>query len=106
MKRMGMAPTLVLCSRNARPQKGLVRRPHLDQHGYPPQGEKASKLGRIDLLIDRRWPSDAHNEGQSGYSPEGEVEKVRCCAGDLSWEVSLTHVQEFMTMLKIRHVGI
>jgi hypothetical protein len=35
MKRMGRTPTLVLCSRNARPQKGLVRRPHLDQHGCP-----------------------------------------------------------------------
>ncbi len=26
---------MVLCSRNARPEKGLVRRPHVDQHGCP-----------------------------------------------------------------------
>ena len=39
LKKMGRALRLVLCSRNARPQKGLVQRPHFDQHGYPPQGE-------------------------------------------------------------------
>jgi hypothetical protein len=38
---------LVLCSRNARPEKGLVRRLHLDQHECPSQGEKASEHGRI-----------------------------------------------------------
>ena len=47
MKRMGRTPTLVLCSRNARPEKGLVRRPHVDQHGCPSQRGKASELGRI-----------------------------------------------------------
>jgi hypothetical protein len=31
---------LVLCSRNARPEKGLVRRPHLDQHECPCQERK------------------------------------------------------------------
>ena len=30
---MGRTPTLVLCSRNARPEKGLVRRPHLTNMG-------------------------------------------------------------------------
>ena len=37
---MGRASTLVLCSRNARPAKGLVRRPHLDQHGRPSKDGK------------------------------------------------------------------
>ena len=37
-EKMGRAPTLVLCSRNARPEKGLVRRPHLDQQGALPKG--------------------------------------------------------------------
>jgi hypothetical protein len=50
VKKMGRAPTLVLCSRNARPEKGLVRRPHLDQHACPSQREKASELGRINLV--------------------------------------------------------
>jgi hypothetical protein len=41
------APMLVLCSRNARPEKGLVRRPHIDQHGCPlPREEKQASLGR------------------------------------------------------------
>jgi hypothetical protein len=31
----GKTPTLLPCSRNARPQKGLVRRPQLEQHGCP-----------------------------------------------------------------------
>jgi hypothetical protein len=47
MKRIGSTPTLVLCSWNARPEKGLVRQAHLDQHGYPSKAERASKLGRI-----------------------------------------------------------
>jgi hypothetical protein len=47
MKKMGWAPTLVLCSRNARPEKGLVRRPHLDQHECPSRRGKASELGGI-----------------------------------------------------------
>ena len=47
MKRIGRTPTLVLCSRNARPEKGLVRRPHVDQHGCPSKRGKASELGRI-----------------------------------------------------------
>ncbi len=48
---MGRAPTLALCSRNARPEKGLVRRPHLDQRACPSQREKTSELGRI-ILVD------------------------------------------------------
>jgi hypothetical protein len=43
MKRIGRVPTLVLCSRNARPEKGLVRRPHIDQHARPSKREDASK---------------------------------------------------------------
>jgi hypothetical protein len=51
MKRNGMTPTLVLCSGNARPEKGLVRRPHLDQHECPSKRGKQTSLER--LLIDR-----------------------------------------------------
>ena len=46
--RMGRTPTLVLCSRSARPQKGLARRPHLDQHGRHSWREEISKLGWIN----------------------------------------------------------
>jgi hypothetical protein len=35
---------LVLCSRNARPPKGLVRRPNVDQHGCPSKKEKRASL--------------------------------------------------------------
>ena len=39
---------LALCSRNARLEKGLVRRAHLDQHGCPPEREnQASLVGLI-----------------------------------------------------------
>jgi hypothetical protein len=37
---------LVLCSRNARPEKGLVRRAQWDQHGSPSKGEKEVSLER------------------------------------------------------------
>ena len=40
----GRIPALVLCSRSARPEKGLVRRPHVDQHGCPSKRAKASEL--------------------------------------------------------------
>ena len=51
-KRMGRTPTLVLCSRNARPGKGLVRRPHVDQHGCPSQRGKAASLeGSIRWMV-------------------------------------------------------
>ncbi len=46
-----MAPTLVLCSRNARPEKGLVRRPHLDQHGCPSKRGSTSELGRNMYIV-------------------------------------------------------
>ena len=36
----GVTPTLVLCSRNARPQKGLVRRAQWDQHGCHSKGKR------------------------------------------------------------------
>jgi len=45
---------LVLCSRNAHPEKGLVRRAHLDQHGCPSKRGEASKLGRINQMDDGR----------------------------------------------------
>ena len=38
---------MVLCSRSARPEKGLVRRPHVDQHGCPSRRGKTSKLGQV-----------------------------------------------------------
>ena len=44
MRRDGRTPSLVLCSRNARPEKGLVRRPHEDQHGCPSKKEKQASL--------------------------------------------------------------
>jgi hypothetical protein len=47
MKRIGRSPTLVLCSRNARPEQGLGRRPHVDQHACPSKGGDVSELGRI-----------------------------------------------------------
>jgi hypothetical protein len=44
---------LVMCSRNARPEKGLVRRPHADQHGYPlaKNEKKASFKGAIRWMV-------------------------------------------------------
>jgi hypothetical protein len=50
MKRIGRAPTLVLFSRNARPEKGLVRRPHVDQHGCLSKRGKAIERGGIILV--------------------------------------------------------
>jgi hypothetical protein len=45
----GRTPTLVLCSRNARPQKGLIRRPHVDHHGCPPREEQLKPtLGALE----------------------------------------------------------
>jgi hypothetical protein len=62
-ERDGRTPTLVLCSRNARPQKGLVRRPHFDQHGCPSKREKQASLerageGRLDGLL---WSCNARS---------------------------------------------
>ena len=60
----GRTATLVLCSRNARPQKGLVRRPHLDQHGCSSKREKRASLE--EPLIDRRMCSfDARTRGST-----------------------------------------
>ena len=42
----GRTPTLLPCSRNARPEKGLVRRPQLEQHGCP-----ATRNGNRTALI-------------------------------------------------------
>ncbi len=49
MKRIGRTPTLVLYSRNVRPEKGLVRRPHVNQHGCPSK-ERDRKRARRDHL--------------------------------------------------------
>ena len=45
-----MILTLALCSRNARPKKGLVRRPHIDRHECPPKRRKTSESGRINSI--------------------------------------------------------
>jgi hypothetical protein len=59
---------LVLCSRNARPEKGLVRRPHLDQHGCPSKREKQANLE--GPLIERKMCSfDARSKGQPEPQP-------------------------------------
>jgi hypothetical protein len=76
--KMGRAPTLVLCSRNARPEKGLVRRPHLDQRACPSQREKIASFegsfSRSTVLAreksasrrDRDWAGEnvARSKGQ------------------------------------------
>jgi len=54
VKRIGRTPTLVLRSRSARPQKGLARRPRLDQHGCPSRRRGASKLGRVNHFDEGR----------------------------------------------------
>jgi hypothetical protein len=43
---------LVLCSRNARPEKGLVRRPHVAQLGCPSKKGNTSELGGINRMDD------------------------------------------------------
>jgi hypothetical protein len=56
---------LVLCSRNARPEKGLVRRPHLDQHECPLPGDinevLSMRAGKDHLAIPLRakWQKSA-----------------------------------------------
>ena len=52
-KKIGRTPTVVLCSRNTRPEKGLVRRPHVDQHGYLSKRGTANNLGRIIKILIR-----------------------------------------------------
>ena len=54
---------LVLCSRNARPQKGLVRRPHVDQHGCPSKREKQASL-EGPLFDGKMCSFDARSKGQ------------------------------------------
>ena len=90
---------LVLCSRNARPEKGLVRRPHLDQHGCPlPGGEKQASL---EGSFRRMCSLNARRERRSGCSTESELEKFQCRAvGLILREDTLTRVQKFMTMLE------
>jgi hypothetical protein len=68
IKGIGRTPTLVLCSRNACPEKGLVRRPHVDQHGCPSKRVKASKLGRIIQNDEDR--SMRAVKGNLGHSPQ------------------------------------
>src|SRR5580765_2123501 len=42
--KIGSTPTLVLCPRNARPEKGLVRRPHRTNMGALPREKKQASL--------------------------------------------------------------
>jgi hypothetical protein len=66
----GRTPTLVLCSRNARPEKGLVRRPHLDQHECPSKRGNTSKLGgSIDIVrcAQSRAASATPLKGEGGF---------------------------------------
>src|SRR5262245_51355652 len=71
IKRIGRTPTLVLCSRNARPRKGLVRRLHVDQHGCPSKIERTSKLGRTIEMV-KRWSFDVRSWGPSQATPHLE----------------------------------
>jgi hypothetical protein len=90
---------LVLCSRNARPEKGLVRRPHLDQHGCPLPGEE--KQASLEGSFRRMCSLNALRERRSGCSTESELEKIQCRAvGLILREDTLTRVQKFMTMLE------
>ena len=56
----GKTPTLLPCSRNARPQKGLVRRPQLEQHGCHAamklykRREKEKRSGQVPTLLAER----------------------------------------------------
>jgi hypothetical protein len=67
----GRIPTLVLCSRNARLEKGLVRRPHVDQHGYPSRNEKRASL-EGSLVGRGECSSDARTEGRL-VNPLGDM---------------------------------
>ncbi len=63
LRRMGRALMLVLCSRNARPEKGLVRRPQVDQHGYPSQEREREQAWKI-TLVGRRWLFGPSSKGR------------------------------------------
>jgi hypothetical protein len=41
-----MTPVLIPCSRNARPRKGLVRRPQWNQHGCHSLKGETNEFGR------------------------------------------------------------
>ena len=43
---MGRTPMWVLCSRNTRPETGLVRRSQVDHHGSLPRGGTSARLER------------------------------------------------------------
>ena len=56
---------LVMCSRNARPEKGLVRRPHADQHGCPlPRMKRKQALKGQKGQLDGGSSFDARSKGQ------------------------------------------
>jgi len=65
---------LILCSQNARPEKGLVRRPHLDQLG------RLSKKGKASELEGIIWRDDGHSmravKGSLGPCPKRKVWKI------------------------------
>ena len=86
----GRTPTLLPCLRNARPEKGLVGRAQLEQHGCPPPMLERKKWEkRPGALIARRTrglgrPSfDARSRGRhwpplsNGRWGEREKEKKR-----------------------------
>ncbi len=88
MKKIGRVPMLVLCSRNARPEKGLVRRPHVDQHGCPSWRESVGELresvlgqSKIVSVLAQRAVEDSPRwtravEDQSAPVPEEIMSKL------------------------------
>ena len=62
-KKDGKDTHVGLCSRNARPEKGLVRRPHVDQHGCPSRGAREGKQASLEGSI-KGWSFDARSKGQ------------------------------------------
>ena len=66
-KRMGKeGPSgRLLCSRSARPEKDLVRRPQLDQHGCHSKGTDTSERGSTILCAQtEKWLADASRNGE------------------------------------------
>jgi hypothetical protein len=57
-----MTPALIPCSRSARPQKGLARRPQWDQHGCHPTGERNEQAWREHYTT---VSIHAHNRGST-----------------------------------------
>ena len=73
---------LVLCSRNACPQKGLVRRPHGTNMGaLPREGEQASLEGSF------RWMTvGARTRGSTGQTNHAPHRAFPACIARLASE--------------------